>query len=355
MRAAPHRNYGCRVRDFVWRGRRCLSLENEIVRIVVAIGKGCDIVEFTHKPTDTECLYQAPGGLPAIGDLPATATAGGPFRDLFPGGWYLMLPNGPGPCSHAGADWGHHGEATLLTWDASVTVDTPDAVEVVAHVRLRRIPLLIERHFRLERGTGTLLIGETVSNESDGRVQVLWGHHPTFAAPLVESGTLICLPAGTSASVAAGPDGASFSPVDDTPWPMLPALGGGALDASLVPPAEPPSHDFVTLKPSEGWFALVNAARGVGFALMWDLALLPVLGLWRLNGGAGGYPWWGTRRMLALEPACDLPSLADAAARGTAIVIEGGGSHTLSLEASVFTATTAVTKVASGGVITASP
>lgn len=41
-RFGPHRNAGCRLRDHVWRGRRCVSIENETLRAVICADKGTD-------------------------------------------------------------------------------------------------------------------------------------------------------------------------------------------------------------------------------------------------------------------------------------------------------------------------
>ena len=351
----PHRNHGCRLRDVVWRGRRCVWMENERLRVLVAPGKGCDILEFTHKPTDTECLWQAPAGLPLPGDLPPTPEPAGPFRDVWPGGWFLMLPNGPAPCLHAGANLGHHGEATLLGWDAAVEEDTASRIVLRASVRLRRTPLAVSRRLVLEAGAATLIVEEAVTNDAELPVEVLWGHHPTFAAPLLEPGTLICLPPGPIAT-GATIDGAGLAAGAAGRWPHLPDRDGAPVDLSCWPDGDAhASHDFILCDEARGWFALANVRRGVGFALRWNEELFPMLGIWRLNGGGAGYPCWGSRRLLALEPACHLPSLADAAARGTAILLSPGETRRTRLEASVFTATGVVENVAWGGSIVTSP
>lgn len=301
-RFGPHRNSGCRTRDYVWRGRRCVSLENEVLRVVICADKGGDILELLHKPSDTEMLHQAPAGLPhALDDL-SSPLAAGAFRDRFPGGWYLMLPNGPVPCTHRGAEYGQHGEATFLAWDVSVDEDRAERVAVTLHARMRRIPLAVERTFTITRGNGTLRLDERVTSEAAHPIEALWGHHPTFGAPLIEAGTLIDLP-------------------------------GQAL---TVPGDDMVLHDFTRFE-RVGWFAVSNRARGAGVALRWDEALFPVLGLWRMLGGEGDYPWYGARRMIALEPACDLPSLAEAAGRGTAIRFAPGQTISTALEATLFT------------------
>lgn len=351
-RFAPHRNTRCRMRDFTWRGRRCITLENELMRVLVSADKGSDILELLHKPSDTEMLCQAPAGPATPHDEVSSPLAQGHFRDRFPGGWYVMLPNGPVPCAHRGAAFGQHGEATFLSWDAYPEEDTPERIAITFRTRLRRLPLFVERRFALTSGAATLTLDESVTSEAGHVVELLWGHHPTFGAPLIEEGSVIDLPACTAATDTAVPDGSVAVADARAPWPLFPAPEGGQVDLSRVPGDDTNAHDFIRLEGlASGWFSISNARRGAGVALRWDETRFPVLGLWRMLGGEGDYPWYQARRMIALEPACDLPSLAAAAARGTAVVLAPGETVTTRLEATLFTPQGRVGKVDWGGVL----
>ena len=332
--AGPHRNQGARLREYVWQGRRCVSLENAVLRVVIAIDKGCDILELTHKPSDTETLHQAPAGMfPPLG-MQSSPLAGGGFRDQFPGGWYVMLPNGPGPCEHRGIAFGHHGEATFLPWNYAVEEDRAERVALRCHARLRRMPLLIERRIRLDAEGGVLRIEEAVTNESAQPLDILWGHHPTFGAPLLAPGARIDLPAAQTATGEAPPPAATLPAGQSGAWPML-----GGDDLSTFPDSARNSQDFARIAGFDaGWFAIRNPARGAGVALRWDEKLFPLLGYWRLAGGGDDYPWYGSRAMLALEPCNDLPSLTEAAARGTAIRLAPGETRATALVATLFAA-----------------
>ena len=302
---SPHRNHGCRVRDYTWRGYRCLSLENERLRTVVCPGKGCDILEFTYKPTDTECLYQSPWGLPAVTDRASSPLAEGEFRDRYPGGWYLMLPNGPRPCSYRGASYGFHGEATFLAWDADIITDDEAEVSIRCQTRLRRTPVVVAREMTLRAGSPTITLHEQIANESPQPIEVLWGHHPTFGKPLIEPGTRV-----------------------------LVERRSGRF-AATVPEPDAGIHEFTRFDDlADGWYAVVNENRDTAFTLRWDRELFPVLGYWQLFGGGPDYPWYGSRHLAALEPCCDLPSLADAAAAGTAVVLHPGESRSITIAAS---------------------
>lgn len=333
-RSGPHRNHGARLRDFEWQGRRCISIENAVLRAVIAVGKGCDILELTHKPSDTETLYQAPAGMFPIGAMQSSPLPGGGFRDQFPGGWYVMLPNGPVPCEHGGIAFGHHGEATFLPWDCTIEEDRPERVALRCHARLRRMPLLIERRISLEAGAGALVIDEAVTNESRQPLDMIWGHHPTFGAPLLDADARIDLPAARLATTPGAPPAATLAAGSVGAWPML-----GDQDLSRFPDGGANSQDFVRISGYDaGWFAIRNPTRGAGVAVRWDETLFPLLGFWRLAGGGGDYPWYGARTMLALEPCNELPSLADAVDNGTAIRLAAGETRQTRLVATLFAA-----------------
>lgn len=104
-----------------------------------------------------------------------------------------MLPNGPVPCEHRVAGYGQHGEATFLAWEESIEEDRPERISVVMHTRLRRTPIAVERRVALQSDRATLTIEETIVSGAAHPIEVLWGHHPTFAAPLIEAGTRIDL------------------------------------------------------------------------------------------------------------------------------------------------------------------
>ena len=86
------RNFGSRLREIVWRGHRCVILENERLRVLVVADKGADVLEFLYKPLDVELLWHSYHGLRRAGPERASSPLPeGPFRDQFAGGWYEML------------------------------------------------------------------------------------------------------------------------------------------------------------------------------------------------------------------------------------------------------------------------
>lgn len=347
------RNHACRIREFIYRGHRCVTLENEKIRIFIAADKGADILEFLWKPLDMDVLWHAPQGLGDAGHtLHSSPLPEGDFRESFAGGWYEMLPNGPSPSTYKGATWGFHGESTLRPWHYWIENDQPEEIAVTFETRLLRIPLYVRKTFRLRSDVGTLRIEENIHNESAEAVRFLWGQHPTFGWPFLEEGSRIYLPpciAKTGATPAAD---ARLRPGQTGNWPMLKAQDASDLDISQLPPPEIKSHDFVRLEQlQDGWFAVVNPLRGLGWALRWDARYFPVLGYWQLFRGGSGYPWYGRHYLAALEPANDLCSLTEAVERKTAFGLDGFESIETVWEATAFDSPLAVKNVLPHGVI----
>ena len=348
----PHRNTHCRIRDYVWRGHRCISMENEILRAVFCADKGSDLLELTYKPTDTELMWQSARGLADVHDAPSSPLSSGQFRDLFPGGWYVMLPNGPKPCQHRGAEYGFHGEATFLRWDVNIEEDTPESITVVFSTRLRRTPVHMERRISLSKGSGTLVFDETISSDAAQSVEVLYGHHPCFGAPFLEPGCKLFLPPCRATIGDLAPESSRYQPRQIAQWPMLKGLKNEMIDASILPGPESNSNEFIVLDEfSDSWAALVNPNRDLGFALRWDAKVFPIFGFWQVLGGGDDYPWYGSEYIVALEPACALPSLAEAVQDGTAIVLQPQTSLSTRLEATLFTDVRHVSAVKPEGVI----
>jgi hypothetical protein len=346
------RNFGARLREFEYRGHRCVSMENARLRVVIAADKGADILELLYKPLDVECLWRSRGGLrPPEHVRFSSPLATGHFREYFPGGWYEMLPNGPGPCTHRGAHFGFHGEATFLPWDYRIERDDPDEIRVRFWTRTLRLPLLIERVMSLSRDGATLGLDERLVSEAAHQVECVWGHHPTLGWPLVDGGTRVFLPPCTAVVPDEPPAGTRFDAGERSAWPRLRGRAGEALDVSTIPSPEAGRfQDVIRLEDLvDGWFAVVNPSRRVGFALRWDRAVFPLLAMWHLWGGPDDYPWYGTPYLLALEPVTELPSLASAAAKGSALVLQPGQPIETTLEATLFESPLEVTHVGPAG------
>ena len=87
-------------------------------------------------------------------------------------------------------------------------------------------------------------------------------------------------------------------------WPFVPERVGGKMrDCSVVPPAGSGGDHSVQLRElAAGWGCIWNEAKGLGFAMEWDLAVFPQAWSWSCSGGGRHYPLWGEGHIITLQP-----------------------------------------------------
>lgn len=350
--------HGCRVSDeWTLRGMRAAVLENELLRVVVLVDKGADIVEFRYKPLDLDPLLRLPGGPrnPYVG-LPSIAPPLGPFPDYYYGGWQEILPSGGEPSTYKGVDYGQHGEVTLVPWSCEVLEDAPERVAIRCVVRPLRTPLRLERTMTLERGRAALILDERLTNEAGEPLDVMWGHHVAFGLPFLQEGARIASSA-TRLLVheeLAGVEPRRLRPGQQSRWPEALSAEGEPVDMRVVPArTDPPRAEIAYLAGFEGpsWYAITNPARRAGFAMRWDGDLFRYVWQWEERSGARGYPWWGRTYAVALEPWTGYPTLglAEAVARGAQLTLAPGQTIDTHLVASMYDGVTDVAAVEEDG------
>lgn len=337
------RNWGARLREITLAGLRAFVLENELLRVVVLAGKGGDVVEFLHKPSDMDFVWISPDGLRAPGQGACDDVA--VFLDGYEGGWQEVLPNGGAPSVYRGARFAQHGEVAGLPWDAEVVADDEQEVAVRLSVRARRMPLRVVKTFRVVSGVAELVVEEELANDSDVELDVMWGHHIVFGAPFLKPGHRIRVPGGARVvphAVPIGPGGRRVRAGGPHRWPHVPADGGGTVDLSVVPARGEPSEIVYLTDLDEGRYEVVDPAGGPGLRVRWDASVLPHLWLWQELGATVDHPWWGRAYVVGLEPFAGHPTdgLAAAVENGTALKLGPRAVRRLWLRAGVIEGST---------------
>jgi hypothetical protein len=236
---------------------------------------------------------------------PTVARPDGPFLDFYEGGWQECLPTGGNEVEYAGTVFGLHGEVTLLPWEYTILQDEPEQVQVRFSVRTVRSPFSLEKTVTLAQQSGVLAFHERLVNEGAEPFDLVWGHHPAFGAPFLDESCVIDLPATEAIQVGTVvlepssrcAEGSGFA------WPHALGRTGEQIDLSHIPGPDARSHDLAFLTGlSEGWYALTNTARQVGFGLVWPVEVFPAIWFWQVYTGAYGSPWYGRTYNIALEP-----------------------------------------------------
>jgi hypothetical protein len=353
MEYSSGRGYGCRITQYTHRSLTHLCLENESLRVTVLADKGADIVEFLHKPSDTDFMWKARGGIREPGKaIPTIASDLGGNLDFYEGGWHECLPGG-GPAVIAGAQQGLHGEAALLPWQWTVEADESDCVRVRMSCRLIRLPLVLTKSLCLRSGSASLEIEESLANESGVDFELLWGQHPTFGAPFLDEHCRIDVPAKRfRGQPGFRAPSMLVDPGSEGDWPRCVGRDGRALDLSRPAAQGSGIAGLLCLDVEEGWYAITNARTRVGFGLRWDAKLFPHLYYWHVFNGIPDYPWYGTAYVVGLEPWTSYPMSHDAAvAAGSALKLGAHETISTTFTALAFAGRESVTRItAEGGV-----
>ena len=321
------RNFGCRLMAYTFKGLRTVTLQNDLLRISVLADKGTDIFEFLYKPLDVDFMWCSPTGVRNPANyVPTRHHPKSAFFDFYEGGWQDCLPTGGQPCEYQGVPFGLHGETPTLPWEYQIVEDTPERVAIKFWVRTFRTPFYVEKELSLARGKAVLHVTERVVNEGRIPMDLMWGQHPALGAPFLDESCVIDLP-GAKVHCTMLTDNTRFAEgVYD--WPLVPGRAGGIIDLREIVTAEADTFDTIQLSDlPEGWYAVTNTSRQVGFGMAWPFDIFPALWFWQVYGGAYIPPWYGRNYSIALEPFSTLQlNVVDAVADGSAHVLQPGES-----------------------------
>ena len=349
------RNFGCRLLEYIYRGLRTVTLENEMLRVTVLADKGSDIFEFLYKPMDVDFMWRSPWGVRNPANFVATAHhSASAFLDFYEGGWQDCLPTGGNPGQYQGQPFGAHGETPTIPWEYRIVEDTPERVAVQLWVRTYRTPFYVEKELSLDRGRAVLSIRERIVNEGRVRMDLMWGQHPALGAPFVGGSCAIDLPGARVHCTNLMPNTRFAAGVYE--WPLVPGKDGQPIDLRQVAGVEADTFDTLRLdRLPEGWYAVTNTRRRVGFGMAWPLEVYPALWFWQVYGGAYIPPWYGRTYNIALEPFSTIQlTLAEAVQDGSAHVLEPGESLTAQFVAVAYAGIERVKGItAAGGVLAA--
>jgi galactose mutarotase-like enzyme len=293
------------------RGWEVVQLRSEYLSLDLVPGKGGDIISLRVRDTDTELLWQSPWGLRHRGEAPMIGSSEALLMEAYPGGWQTVFPNGGAAVEEQSVLWGMHGEAWLAPFDC---VLVEDAVAVLT-TRLVRSPFRVVK--RVEIAGRSVVVTEEVTNEGATAIDVMWGQHPAFGAPLISA----------AAVIETGARGAVVETAGSTPetavdyvlqqWPVV-ELAGATQDLRRVPGPQAGQSRLVYLSDfDEAWASITNTQLGLQVRLEWDLQEFPYAWYWLEAGGRQAFPWFGSAYVLALEPASSWPAAGVARVRDT--------------------------------------
>jgi hypothetical protein len=346
----------CKLTDTYINQVRTLYLENDLVKVGILVDKGTDIFEFIYKPLDIDFMWKSRLGVRSPQSFIPTITSKlGSFLDYYEGGWQELFPNADEPCIYKGADLGLHGEVCLMKWDVEVLENTPDLIELEFSTSTYRTPFHLIKIVRLKSGSSVLEFEETITNEGGEKMDFMWGHHPALGAPFLDKNCIISLPKCKVRSDSfLGSSFSRIAPDQDVEWPTVNGLEEAFIDLSKIPSPDIKCNDRVFIYDfPQGWYAVTNKVKGVGFAMQWDKDIFPYLMYWQSFSGWAGYPFYSSAYTMALEPRSSYPfPLTKVIQHNTQLELDSGDSLTTRYQAIAYESKKEILSINENGKVT---
>jgi hypothetical protein len=208
----------------------------------------------------------------------------------------------------------------------------------------------------LVSGSPTLKVEESVTNEGEEDLDVVWLEHIAIGAPVLSDKSRLFVPESKLRSHPESIDtNSKLEPDFIGDWPNMNAKDGSVLDFSRIPTKEDRSLDMAYMtEMSEGWYALLNEETNIGWAVSYPVETFKYLWYWRNFGGGYGYPWYGRCYNAGLEPCTSFGNggIKQAQENGSALNIKSGATVSVTITAGPFTGTGIVNRVDMDGNVT---
>jgi len=138
----------------------------------------------------------------------------------------------------------------------------------------------------------------------------MWGHHPAFGPPFLSEHCVVSSGARKVVVDPSVPPDGRFEPLQEFAWPAGESRDGTLIDVRAIDPPESKLEDMLYLTDlSDGWYAITNTERKVGFGMAFDTAVFKHIWYWISLCGNPDAPSWGRWYVIALEPFSSYPAV----------------------------------------------
>ena len=135
------------------------------------------------------------------------------------------------------------------------------------------MPMNVSKTLSLVSGSSMLTIEESVTNEGEDDLDIVWLEHIAIGPPVLSDKAKLYVPKSKLLSHPESIDtNSKLEPNFSGDWPNINAKDGSVLDFTNIPPKEDRSLDMAYMSEmSEGWYALLNEESGIGWAVSYPV------------------------------------------------------------------------------------
>ena len=195
------RKKGCRFMEVFFHGYRTLIIENDLLRCILLVDKGTDIISFVDKKSDTDVIWTNPMGLSCMEKRRLAIMDNDCYSDNYLGGFFEILPNFGLPCKYHGMTFIQHSEISHLPFECQVLEDSPQKIVLLFVTRLSKYPFAVRKTLTFTNGDRTLYFEEEIENLSTEKLPYLWALHPCLGKPFLDENCRFIMPDGTVANM----------------------------------------------------------------------------------------------------------------------------------------------------------
>jgi len=311
-----------------------IRIENDFLSLLVLPQLGAKIYQFVHKASGTNLLWNNPRL------APQPLHYGMKFDDTWSGGWDELIPNDvpvPFPNGDVLPD---HGEVWSQASEWRILSQSEEEVSVSFASLGRVLPTRFEKVISLRAGESLARLHYSYANQGPKPIQFVWNIHPPMT---ISTATRLDLPARRGFLEAWGND--QFAAGLEYEWPYAIDRKGRTVDLRTIPPPSEAIADFHYLPDvAEGWYAVTDTEKQVGFGMVFPISVLPHLWLFRTIGG------WRGLNTLIVEISSGYPTdLRDAIKGGHCGVVAPGEAMHAEVLAVAYSGMAGVERIESDG------
>ncbi len=297
-----NRNYSCRFQEISIYDYKSLILENDVLRVMLLIDRGCEIIEFNYKKMDLDFVWRTPNGLEALKNFSKDYGDDYTLTDYYTGGWFEAFP----VCGSGGDYFGTHmpvyGEVCYLPWDYEVLKDDEKEIIVRAYCKTIRSPFYLEKKLVLKLGKPTLLIEESIKNLSTEKLNFNLGYHPNFGKSFIDDEIEFEI-SNCDIEILWSCENSRFNLEEKGNWPYLKDKKGKKIDLRIVPVKGSGVNEIINLKGIEdGVIKVKNKNKNIGIKVSFDTKIFKNAILWIVRNGDKGYPRYGNTNVVCVLP-----------------------------------------------------